>query len=659
MTITLYSGVELRSDYSIVFDTDTGFWGTNTPFKKYLDDKAFYTEELDDVYFTNDGSISISWPVYRRLAENITYMRILTEQNEIKYFFVDSYEYRNEILILNYTLDIWHTYSNGMKIHSGVMDRARYLPEGTRRALPAAYQTNEAIKFNGSLDTFYIVLEYQIYNLEKSTQNDDEKPVLRYTRTGLLGRDIVVSTEAGDTIEPNKIITEQTQFLFNVEEAVHIVNNLVADQGVKPVANYGRNGDWAAGGYEGDSIGLQKVTRNNLAIYSKDLNSVNQAPENIRYELTQIYTVPRTLLDPLAFGKYVDDEVNASLLILDTLNYKGGTLVNAEFNFEEYKLTAIKTPKSDFEVTLPVDEKLIGVGLPSLFVPLPYTGHEKKIKFQAQLSDFGFNIVMIGENGVSDITSHFTLPMPYLVPSGEDKQLAVMNIKSARRQAFASSVGFALSFASAASAIASGASSLASAAQAGKQHYIATNSETAVSYEPQEAGFGATIHTPVTTTSYSAAGARAASTKAAWRQFQKSNFAQHAAQTGIGITYQMTSLFGAIEALSKPASTGSASDTSPNALINAALGFNTYSIEPYNEEEIDYLISRIGYNTWIKTNDYHHDNDKSFLTDKYEPISFATLQISGKFPNNISSSLENILIQGTLISYNPNIFDII
>ena len=641
MTITLYSGVELRSDYSIVFDTDTSFWGTNTPFKKYLDDKAFYTEELDDVYFTNDGSISISWPVYRRLAENITYMRIFTEQNEIKYFFIDSYEYRNEVLILNYTLDVWHTYSNGMKIHSGVVDRARY--HNGRRTLPIAYQTDTPFIFNGTENEFYIVAEFQVYRLTKNAQEATD----RFSYTSLVGHRAFAASTKGGVYEhkPETTINVLTEFTYTMEEAIETINELVAHQGVAPVNNYEfGSGGWSDGGYT-DAPEFQKALKNDLGIHTVEFPDTfpEKIERDIRYEIIQIYAVPTNVLSDDTFNTAYHQPTRATILILDTIlphpNTEAGEEAYVDFNFLEYTFTEIKNEVATKDFIIPENDKIVGVGFPSMFVPFGFTGKERKIQFRTETNAFGFNISLLGEEGISDITSHLAIPIPFTTPSGQERQIAALNKTTAKWQVGTSIASLAMNALSFARPIGGAVKDLASAAASGYHltqegiPFLSATLGTAVEYQKMFNPLGPAL-----------------------KQTGKNLLFDG---SGIGFLYQGTSLLNSINSLKSPVSSGAASDSEPIALINALLGFSTYTIIPSNEAEVDHLISRIGYNTWIKTNDYHHDNDKSFLTNKYEPISFATLQISGKFPNNISSSLENILIQGTLISYNPNIFDII
>lgn len=654
MTITLYSGVELRSDYSIVFDTDTGFWGTNTPFKRYLDDKAFYTEELDDVYFSNDGSISISWPVYRRLAENITYMRIFTEQNEIKYFFVNSYEYHNEVLVLNYTLDVWHTYSNSMNIHFGTIDRARYIPEDRRKTLPMSYETNKSLVYDEpETKTFYLIAEYQVYRLVGADDTDldpNQISTERFSFTAAVShRDIRLehshSTTAKDEFPPSESVQLDSNFEYTIDEAIETINNLTAYQGTKPLTEYRPNNMWGANGVNTSEPGTHKAS-GNMALYNSQF-SKEYKPNELRYELVQVFTVPKNLFKLSSFNVAAGVPVDTTIKILDTVEVTGATVIDAVFNFKEYHFAQILNPTSYTTYDIPADPTIIGVGLPSLYLPIAYNGLPQQLRIESQITPFGFNMYIVGHEGLGDIIKHFAVPLPFTTTTGVEKQLAALNKENANRQKWATGISAGLSLGYIISPALGFAGTMIGT---GISQITATMGATK----------GESLRSQLTLPVQAAAAEIGDTAASTWEKAKGSWSAMGGAKamlgSGASFLYGMNAHLNALTTLKQPVATGTASDSDPVALLNAALGFSTYSLEPVNEREIDYLISRIGYNTWIDTNDYHLQ-DKEFYKDKYEPISFATAQISGKFPNNISVSLEQILLQGTLISYDPDIFN--
>lgn len=635
MNITLYEGVELRSDYSIVFDTSTSFWGTNTPFKKYLDTKRFYSEEIENTYFANDGSITISWPVYRKLPKGITYMRIFTEQDEIKYFFVNSYEYRNELLVLNYTLDVWHTYSNDMKIHSGIIDRALHYKG--RRTLPINYQTNKGLVFNGEEDEFYLVAEYQVYRLTVEAQ----EAIDRFSYTSLVGhREFTVSGPDETSYEPSKTIHPGTDFTYTVEEAIQAINELTAHQGVLPVQGYdlGSPNSWAGGGIS-TSEREQKVLDYDMGIYTVEFPDTfpDKVNRDIRYELLSVYAIPKSIFAPdtFDFDYGYNKPLRNTITILDTVDVeKDETGTEKEhFNFLEYSFTYIKNEVAYKKFTIPANQKTVGVGLTSLYIPVGFTGQDQEITFCTQANAFGLDISVLGPDGLSSLTSYFAVPIPFLTPSGTERQIAAINRQSAKINAVAGTVALAFTIGSSFSGLAGG---LAKAAAQGAE--LASVS-------------GGISKTTVATFQ------RQASREILGLQ-AKEGFSSLTKQ-GAGLTYQTGSLINSFNTLGKPMSSGNATESGSIALINAALGFSTYTIIPSNEEEVDYIIDRIGYNTWIEQNDYHTSRFTTALEGKYEPISFATLSINGPFPNDMAASLENILTNGAIISYDPEIFTIL
>lgn len=658
MNITLYEGVELRSDYSVVFDASTSYWGTNTPFAEYLASKNYYSEEISDTYFSNDGSISISWPVYRKLPQGITYMRIFTEQNEIKYFFVNSYEYRNEVLILNYTLDVWHTYSNSMKINRGVIDRARYVPSNYRKTLPSEYETNQSLKFDSdTINKMYLVAEFQVYRLS----NDTENQVERYHFTSLITqRKRNVYQESSTEmiyVSPFDDVSGESVSLFTMEEAAEAINKLTAYQGVEPRKEnlLGRKGtddrQWGSDGWKTESIGLDNLVQKingNMALYTDPLTEYVENKKELRYELTQIFAIPQNMIDKTMFQTTLHDPVNATVLILDTITFSeentgsSYNLDNTTWNFTEYQF--LKTDPGVFDsvktFTIPADDKVVGVGLPSLFVPIGYNNQSRTVDFRAEVTTTGFALSMLGENGISDITSHFAVPLPFTAPSGTERQLATLNKQNAKRQAKVAGIALAINTAS----------TVYGAVKGGIQGFAGGKSsyDSIFTSEAPDGGLAFS-------SDYSFGEARSWGISGAVKGAAK-GAGGNLANKSVGLLYQTSHLLNSLNNVKKPMSPGNASDSNPIALINAAYGFSTYSIVPINQEEIDYLISQIGYNTWINQNDYHTQNSNT-LKGKYEPISFAVLHITGPFPNNIAAALENILTDGALISYDPDIFN--
>lgn len=633
MKITLYEDVALRSDYSIVFDNDTKFWGTNTPFAQYLKSRNSYEEELDNVYFANDGSISISWPIYRTLPLGITYMRIITDNNETKYFFVDSYEYRNEILVLNYTLDVWSTYSNDMVVHSGIINRARYIPDGYRKTLPSTYQTNEALIFNGVESTFYLVAEFQVYRLTNDPQAETE----RYSYTSLISKRTfsIDKTETTVPLEPTKNITSNDNFRFTIKEATAAINALTAHQGIKPVNKYELGFGWGRS-ERLQNNGLRLIDKDDLGIYTSVFDPFDDDErKDIRYELTEIYALPYQIFSQSSFNTAYNAPVHSTITILDSVDTK---LAGSDtYHFSEYHFATIAKSLNDVQFNISNSDKIVGIGTLSLFVPTLYNGIEQSVRIRSEINDFGFSIFMVGATGISDISSHFEIPIPYITPSGQERQIAALNKQAARRQVTAAAVGLAVG----AVGIGLGAASTVATEEMAYASTLQNLAENAVykSMRPAVQQYAVDL------------AASAANRKAGMK------VASSVLPQGASFLYQGTSLINAVNKLQQPQSPGNPSDSTPIALLNAAYGFSTYTISPINQEEIDYMIARIGYETWIQSNDYHYSNDKSFLTNKYEPIQFATLQIHGSFPNNISSSLEQILLDGTLISYDPQIYN--
>ena len=110
MTITLYEGCRLSNKYDEVYNNRLdleSYLGT-------LTSKIVYTGE--DIYFTNNGSISIDNEVSNVLGlvthgDRYNYMKINVTTEGSRYAFIDSITLVDEICVINYTEDVWTNYA--------------------------------------------------------------------------------------------------------------------------------------------------------------------------------------------------------------------------------------------------------------------------------------------------------------------------------------------------------------------------------------------------------------------------------------------------------------------------------------------------------------------------------------------------------------------
>lgn len=668
MRVKLFEGVELRSDYSIVFDTSENFWGVRqyTPFYRYLETKSYHEAELETAYFANQGTITIDWDVYRSMPQGITYMEIsgVDTYPSLWYYFVEDYEYMNGMLRLTYSLDVWHTFSEVMNIHRGVINRARYGLVNYRHALPAAYTSNEPLTFSNSLpNECYIIAEISFYLVNKA--DDALNSTTRYNRCCLLTHNAFSLSNLTEnvTIQAPQTITSDTQFTFTLEEAQNAINTITAYQGVPPIPDKKVKAGWFKDVTLFPDADNVKPMLDKIDIYDEiisptlaNIPNLNAPFEvnatRLNYEIIQLYTVPTSFVNTHDFVMSVGGANAASLLVLDEYEYyaiNNSTDDRYNLYFKEFGLVPIASNEGITEATINIaaNPSIVGTGLKNLFMPYSYNGLARTFKTRIQMVPTGFSISLITDAGIVDMTQDFSIPIPFTTQSASEKQLAALNYQQNRTSA-------GVTLATMAATVAAG--SMGSMISASYGLAEAQNSQARVNRVAKGAtemqrqiikGKGWLQYSLIDTPNR---------LKAAQENYD-AVMSQGGNTNAASLIYAGGSLINSLYSLATPLASGDATAATSTGLINAIYGFGFYTITPNNSNEMNTLISRVGYDTFISTNDYHHGLTSEYLNGKYEPIMFATCEVNGSFPNAISNILEGILQKGVIMSYDADIYE--
>lgn len=658
ITITLYKGVELRSDYQLVFDCDSTFWNGTSPFTRYLNSKTQIARYLSNVYFSNDGVLSIDWTVFDGDYEGFTYMKIATDEGITKYFFIDSYEYKNEMLVIYYSIDIWHTYSEKMKIHDGIISRAN-VKIRSRRTLPIEYETNTSFNFIPAYtpeEKFYLAAEFSFFQLQSGENIDDSS--YRYNYTSIITHNTwSIDTESYDlALKAPPALSDDAKPVYNFEEAIRAINLLTAYQGVQPLGENKKTGD---GGWR-PSFGVLPendfvMVKDKLDLYHDVLtpaletaNQPNEQAKAIRYEIVQFFLIPESFIESLGSIFEIQEgytmPVNASALILTDF---GNAPVGVTYKFEEYQFLQLKDNQAQIhEANFAVGgtPTTIGFGLKSLFIPTTYNTTQNQMVVRTTFSPIGFDMALETQQGFIDITDQFEIPIPFTTLSATERQLAALSRQQAKRQKAAAIATTAVMAGVGAAGAIGAAPGIAGTIYSGALDISAAWSQ------PASMAFGAKVLNRAKDVGLFGAQTIGDLGKAA----------SPLAKQGVGLMYSANNIIDANMKLKAPIGAGQANNSSPDALVNAYYGLGTYTLTPNNEEIVDHAIQRTGYNVFIKTNDYHHDKTiENFTEAKYEPIQFATAQVSGAFSNDVRATLESILLEGTIIAYDKDVYEIL
>lgn len=150
MKITLYKNCILTNSYREVFDCkirdfgkdETGETKYNSFFNLYLSSLENFVYIDNDTIYTNfKGSLYFDLSINNENLYTYNYMKI--ENNDfVRYCFIDDIEIRNDIAVVKYSEDIWHTYSKDIKLKKSLLHSTLYdLKESTivEKFLPKEY----------------------------------------------------------------------------------------------------------------------------------------------------------------------------------------------------------------------------------------------------------------------------------------------------------------------------------------------------------------------------------------------------------------------------------------------------------------------------------------------------------------------------------------
>lgn len=170
MKVTLYANCIVNNRYNEVFH--------NSVFDDYLGTLEQTDFDVDDVYTTFNGRFAIqNILTNNKNIYTYNYMKIETDSNQFeqggftRYCFIDNIDVRNGYVYVDYSEDIWHSYSKGINIRNSYLTRSRQLQYGNRTIpvyrLPLPYGGNNlpSIEVVNQPSSFLVVARIQAYKL--------------------------------------------------------------------------------------------------------------------------------------------------------------------------------------------------------------------------------------------------------------------------------------------------------------------------------------------------------------------------------------------------------------------------------------------------------------------------------------------------------------
>lgn len=656
MLLTLYKDTILNDRYSTVFDCDEAYWGgpSNTPLMKYLSLQFKKYFDLPTIYMQESGTITvdIALPQTYDIFE-YNYMSLENDEFGKRYYFIDNIELGNGIVQLSYTLDVWHTYSSKMRLNHGILGRARRNVENLKRALPVAYETSEPFQFSriGTNEKFYLVAEINEY-IVSSAAND---ATVRRNFTAFVGwqptyGETKTEAEYDDAIVPlNAYASSKQKRLFTMEEAQHVIHMITRYQGVKPQEKNATYRDILS-----SNISVTKyLIFDTFLIYSQEFRTPNDRPKasEMRYDINQIFAIPQSMFNDEYINTTANQPLELGLKILTSNNINADVDTKRDYEFEDiafYNFTEDFNGVYLQDITLDANALTVGYGLRNMLIPLPYNGLDYTIQTIAQINDLGFSIgFLTPEEGYIDLNPMFEVPLPFTTPSGVERQQQAIAKEQAKIQrattiaAMVAPIGF---------------SAVKGVALSGAGSTFAAGWQTMTSKTPMplvdpSGAFIRNLSRPEMikaglgewATGLGMLGSGAA--KGAGRVLADP-------RTMMSGIYGTQAIINAQNQLKSPVNAGGATNTTPNALSNAAHGFGIYTITPNNSVEMNDAIDKIGYTIYLPINDYHHGIEKADArANEYDIVQFLNVEVTGAFSQTIARVLEGILMAGFRIIY--------
>ena len=431
LTITLYAGCKLTDKYNQVFkdrNTMSTYLGTVT----HLD---VYTG--DDIYFTNSGTISIdNGSLLGHNGDKYNYMQFTTTTaggiSTKRFAFVNNITIVNEVAVIEYSEDIWHTYAikdstHQIKLFNSLLQQAKTLNGGTGYEYTAT----------------------QIANLPKML------PLQPEGQNNPSFKDFTVSDPPQ---EQCYILITASVFKLTAQGEVnerYVSNYLLSYQqavtgGHTPAAS-GKNYIWDL--TDTQTLELLSV----IQAQSSDTTVSYKTQPNYHYEIIDVKIIPENIGTPW-FDDYLtaDADHDAGLhadFSLTELMYDLDNTGLAYYDFDttiafnnlviasEYKYISgsslrytyngiLQNTVLSYTKTYSADKEYVAIANLSRVIPITFNGLSKTAVFELSVNLFNNSIRLLFDNTITDISQDFTLQIPISAQSSDITQQQKIGLRT-------------------------------------------------------------------------------------------------------------------------------------------------------------------------------------------------------------------------------------
>lgn len=384
--LTLYKKCILNNSYTEVFNmkkTIEKDGNKITVLDDYLSTLEQFRYDDDFIYAQQAGSFQIElYPVQNEDdIYSYNYLKIQEIDDDGKefkrYCFIDNItKIASNIVTINYSEDVWSSYSDSMQIRDGIISNKRRNPKAPYY-LPVQYDGNNQPVFkpliNNDIKRFYIIAQLQLYKL------------------GLMGE--ITNRRVKTVILCNKfeydggVLDKPTLAIFS---DLRTINEIYANQAS---SDYLVTSSSQETSYQIDNITLVPCE-----LFSRagvpDLSGFTDLFAQTKEETNRIYFA--ALRTNRSYGRGVDKLSNFGISTTDFTVVSIGTL------FHQYEITI--------------------------------NGSEINIEIEIRITDFDCKILLYVQNKIIDITNDFVLKVPYNSLTSEqntqkkiERQMETMN----------------------------------------------------------------------------------------------------------------------------------------------------------------------------------------------------------------------------------------
>lgn len=595
MKVTLYKKCILSSDYNEVFDTKI-----SNVLEDYLNTLENYVVNIENTYTSFSGKLNFNLTNGKDYNNIYSYNYCKIEnQNFIRYCFIDSIKILNDIAVVYYSEDIWHSYARSINIRNSLLTNTRSLNYTDLNiknyVLPINYDGNNKLNITPKNEQCLIVGQLQIYELASGWL--DNKIGGRNVKTVILGG--LVNSYKEDYVKKYDIVKD----IDDVEEGLNLITLYSSDKNFNDKITSSET-----------DVDLKYAELNNIYLVPLDFGLFSLLQNNLQSNLD------KCILGGIKCSDVYQTTVTRPTNFDSYMVYDLTKLLNLSRNKEDLNdFVTIKT------ISLQNNFKRIGIGTLNNILKVENNGNSLDYSIQLSYSSNDIRFYLNCQNQLKDITKDFEF-IPHFNPQSAEVTA---------QRSLAKSVGFI-----------SNVTSLLVSAISG---YIGGGlGNLGKSFSSKVAS---KVVSPSSTSLYYRKGNVSNVVRSGIKTDYTSNTVHTQGTNPYILETGSNALVGILTAFQPIYETAKSIDIEQMCTLNCTYGIIDYIIISDNDE----LVEKIKDNTGYIVNEIVNNEVLSPLTNDYNVIKFDFINIYGDFPQDICGILKNIFLNGIKIWYTTEI----